>query len=147
MVTGVCDPGWVERTQESCYKFITSYNQKASWARAEASCVSMQSHLASIDSYQELIWMKGYRTRSNALMSGSWIGGYKKDGKWVWTGGNDKPMTVTDWGYGEPSGRSGENCVELYSFEDGRDARDKWYKYNDLYCGVTRSYICEKSFK
>ena len=80
-------------------------------------------------------------------MSGSWIGGYKKDGKWVWTGGNDKPMTVTDWGYGEPSGRSGENCVELYSFEDGRDARDKWYKYNDLYCGVTRSYICEKSFK
>lgn len=144
-----CEDGWVSSplaaSADSCYKFVTT--QMASWAQAEGLCVEMGAHLTVLETVDELIWMKGYRTFLPELNQRSWVGGYKKGGKWVWKGQeSDSEMQFTDWGVGEPNNSGGdENCLNL--FGDHYNKVTRAFKWNDGNCEVKHNFICEKHQK
>ena len=78
----------------------------------------MGGYLATLETAEEIIWMRGYRSFHKNLHGWAWVAGYKKDNKWYWkTPSGNKPMLVTDWGAGEPNGADKENCVILFPQE------------------------------
>ena len=59
----LCDPGWTyDRNGDACYVYVSDYYN---WHNAEANCVNMNGHLASINSFEE----SQFLTRRNALAS------------------------------------------------------------------------------
>lgn len=58
----------------------------------------MGGYLANLETLDEIHWMRGYRLYHPTLRSYTWIGGYKKNGVWMWTKFNtDIPIQVADW--------------------------------------------------
>lgn len=143
-----CDQGWVKSPFESCYKFVTS--KKANWAQASGFCADMKGHLVTLDSMDEIIWMKGFRSHNPSLRKQRfWIGGYKKDGIWMWKGDlADSPMLVSDWAVGEPNMDGGkQECLQLFGEESSDGTPDShWYRFDDESCGIAREFICEKTY-
>ena len=143
-----CSSGWIDGPDHSCYKFVTG--QKVTWSQAVGLCRDMGGHLTTLDSHKEIMWMKGYRSHYPELRSRAWIGGYKKDGRWMWKGEvTDWPMLLPDWAKGEPNNHNGygleESCVDLMGAEADKSPHDIWYRFNDESCTLTINYICEKS--
>ena len=146
-----CDSGWVARPgSNSCYKFITT--QKVTWSQAQGLCRDMKSRLATLDSKEEMIWMRGYRSFHPSLRDYAWIGGAEVNGKWVWKGDVvDSPILTTDWGAGEPNNKIGEtgepqDCLALFgdSTHDIGQAIDRWFRWDDGRCSYAANFICEK---
>ena len=49
----------------------------------------MWGHLASLDTLDEMYWMKGFRGYHSTLHGEAWIGGRRMNGVWKWVA--DKP--------------------------------------------------------
>lgn len=130
---------------ESCYKFVTS--TKATWKQANAFCMDMDSTLATLGSYDEIFWMKGYRSHHPQLrQSDMWIGGYKKAGVWVWKGEVvDAPILIADWASGQPDNHGdSQGCVRLVGDYSGYPSATWWFRFDDSSCAITRGFICER---
>ena len=70
-----CPNGWVPGPTDNCYKFVMT--PKASWTKAQGLCSDMGGGLATLDSWNELLWIRGYRSYHSAVREVSWVGGYK----------------------------------------------------------------------
>ncbi|KAF6033443.1 hypothetical protein EB796_008249 [Bugula neritina] len=136
-----CPSGWIAGPFTNCYKFVIS--QKVTWRAAQGLCRDMGGTLATLDSKNEIIWMRGYRSYHPSLWGAAWLGGYLKDGVWLWHGRiADSAITNTDWSPGEPNNQDGlEGCVEVYGGDVTLSAQFRW---NDLNCNDLLGYICEK---
>lgn len=108
----------------------------------------MGSHLAILESIDDIVWMKGTRIHHPTLRPEKyWIGGYQNDGKWLWKGDIvDSPVHVTDWSAtpfnpdnaGLPEGAEGsQDCIAQY------DAHNR-FTWDDYYCTRKLNFICEK---
>ena len=125
----------------SCYKFVLA---SKTWAEAETSCKSMEGYLATLETEEEIIWIKGYRSYHKNLHDWAWVGGYKKNNQWYWkTPNGDTQMQVADWGEGEPNGGSLENCLSLFP-QNSQIPAKLWFQFNDGSCNFPTNYICEK---
>lgn len=109
----------------------------------------MNGHLAILESEDEIVWMKGYRIHHPTLRTESyWIGGYQKDGKWLWVGKIvDYPMLVFDWSdrnpdnAGNPEGSPGsQDCVSQY-------AAHVHFAWDDNSCDTILPFICERDMQ
>lgn len=77
-------------------------------------------------------------------MKDLWLGGYKKDGEWIWKGKvEDTPVTLFDWIPTGPNqnGKSGY-CIE--SVGNRIAAISGW---NDTNCKNVNGFICERDMK
>ncbi|XP_055682797.1 perlucin-like protein [Lutzomyia longipalpis] len=106
--------------------------EKLNWADALESCHRHNMTLVSIRTAEE-------NAAITDLLPGRpdvWIGGYKKNGIWLWTG-DGQPMNYTNWSAGEPNSLENDNedCVHLTSWDKG--------KWNDVRCSDRNFYICE----
>lgn len=143
-----CENGWISSplaaSSDSCYKFVTT--QKATWAQAEGLCRDMGGYLAILESIDEIIWMRGFRAYHPQLRERSWVGGYKKEGHWVWKGEvSDSAILHTEWRQGEPNNLAGkEACLELFGT---RDIGTESFQWNDLNCAYRLNFICERHQK
>ena len=145
-IASACDNGWVARPgSNSCYKFVTT--RKATWSQAQGLCRDMDAHLATLESKEEMIWMRGYRSFHPSLRVYAWIGGKEINGKWVWKGDVvDSPILVTDWAAGDPNNgegdwRGAQDCLALYG---DTLAVGTWFRWDDGFCTYPRYFICEK---
>ncbi|KAK2905721.1 CD209 antigen-like protein C [Channa argus] len=125
-----CPAGWTQFSG-SCY--ILS-SRSDSWTNGRSDCQNKRADLVIINSAEEQKFLSGF---SNV---NTWIGLSDRDeeGKWKWVDGT--PLTLTYWNQGEPNNRAaepGEDCAQLQV--------DKGYKWNDLLCGKTVRWICEKA--
>lgn len=146
-----CPGGWISipfHTHVSCYNFVTSPTAK--WSEAQGVCRDMGGHLATLDSLEEIIWIKGYRSHYVYLHKDMWIGGYKKDGKWLWKGDiSDSAIVITDWAKYQPDNWQGnQNCLRLWGSEISEsfhnDPKNIWYRFDDAECDMSMPFICEK---
>ena len=64
LYVAVCPHEWVEGLS-SCYKFVT--NLTLTWQGAQDECEEMGGGLASLETSNELYWIKGYRSSSPIL--------------------------------------------------------------------------------
>lgn len=87
--------------------------------------------------------MRGYRSHHPALREHAFIGGYLKDGTWLWKGElADSPMLYFDWGVGEPSGNG--PCLLLFGDGSKFNPVTQWFKFDDINCDYKAAFICEK---
>jgi len=130
-----CPNGWVKSPLNNCYRFVSS--PKASWKTAQGFCLDEGGTLATMDNADETYWLKGYRLFHANLHFSAWIGGYKKNGQWLWHGRiTDSTIVATDWAPSEPNNANGnEDCIETYG---------SGHVWNDLACHEPRGFICEK---
>lgn len=53
------------------------------WQNAQGLCEEQGGFLATLNTLEEIIWIRGYRSYHTVLQGDSWIGGKLKDGKWI----------------------------------------------------------------
>ena len=115
----------------------------------------MGGHLATFETLQEIIWVKGYRVHNKELHAGPvhgtmWIGGREINNKWYWEKESyDDLIEVTDCTPGEPDndGANGvpEDCIGLFGQDPAIDF-SKWFHWNDAPCELLTGYNCEKNY-
>jgi len=71
-----------------------------------------------------------------------WLGGTKESGSWIWQNKGDEVQWF-DWGEGEPTNHSDENCLTYMLYEDDFSFED--FKWNDWKCDSLAYFICEKT--
>ena len=101
----------------------------------------MLADLATLETEEEIIWIKGYRSYHNQVQSFAWIGGYKVDDSWYWKGDKvDTPITTADWAPGHPDDVKNNTCLGLF-----HETQSGAFEFGDNDCDFAAGYICEKS--
>ena len=113
----------------------------------------MGGHLATFETLEEIIWVKGYRIYNKTLHGGKlygqmWIGGRKINSSWYWRREfHNDLINATDWASGEPNDADmyskPEDCISLYGKKSGVNST-QWFHWNDAPCHISLGYICEK---
>ncbi|XP_071094946.1 perlucin-like [Haliotis cracherodii] len=125
-------PGGFHKHGRSCYWFS---NIKGNFAEARSICHALDSELATITSYAENAFIRGYATQRGKAeryyLGGTDLG---LEGHWKWMG--NKPFIYTNWAPGEPSNSlNNEHCLEVL--------RKLGYHWNDEKCDTSGNFICE----
>ena len=141
---GGCGSGWVKSGMDGCYKFVTQ--DKKTWTEARGMCQDMGGDLVSLETMDEIYWIRGYRSYHSALRpEWLWLGGYRVDNKWMWKGKlADTPIGITDWAGTEPQDIPAENCLAMFGDEKEWPATH-WFRWLNIACDYKYGYICEKS--
>ncbi|CAB3397068.1 unnamed protein product [Caenorhabditis bovis] len=136
-----CDQGWTYfQPTDFCYHVY----HLAMWDDAEAACVLLGGHLASIHSEIENTFVNNLAAcgikegKTNEL---AWIGMHKVGQDWVWTDGTRSDYF--NWAPKQPDNPGKENCVETAPDV----SHDKWYEnWNNEPCNtIMRAYVCKKA--
>jgi hypothetical protein len=100
---------------------FTFFSDALSWTAAEAHCVSLGGHLASIHSPSE-----NTAVHDLCMPHACWIGFNDKDQEtaWVWSDGSTAdfrsfPGGVAPWNPGEPNGQGDEQTDGAYIYPTG----------------------------
>jgi len=145
--TFACPVNWVVGPNENCYKFV--YNPKANFNGAQAKCEEEGANLVSLDSIEEIYWMRGHRSLNfDQGEQDIWIGGKQSTGgRFYWMGSNGarSRIRLSDWSpNGEPNGGVGDFCITALNDRQDRPVAWHW-KWNDNPCTQSKAYICEKA--
>ncbi|XP_063953416.1 macrophage mannose receptor 1-like isoform X1 [Lytechinus pictus] len=132
---GSCEAGWT-LNRDHCYKVV---NNAAYFDDAEANCVSMGSHLTSVNDQEEQSFLS---MRASMAERNLYIGFHdlNSENNFEWTDGS--PVTFTNWGPNQPNDWSddGQDCTFLKWEEDVEGIWD------DVNCDKTRTaYVCKKA--
>ena len=130
-----------------------------SFSAAEAHCVSLGGHLATIGSAAIAAYVDAHFVRAGGGCNPTWIGfsDRAREGTWTWLGGSS--TTFTDWWGSEPNdmgGGTGEDCASLgvdclYGFDgvgtgwvdSGCEPGDYEYSARASVCQITSEDVNE----
>ncbi|XP_070574727.1 cubilin-like [Ptychodera flava] len=151
----ICPRGWIQ-FKENCYEIV---HDEKTWSEAVEACELERTHLASIHTLQEQLFLNSQILSSAGHINGAyWIGGHDKlyEAEYMW---QDRSIfNFTDWFPGwrsydtfgkQPSddGFSEEDCVELRQVfhypSKGQGSADRLY-WNDRHCQARNGYICKQ---
>uniref|UniRef100_A0A0B7B8E9 C-type lectin domain-containing protein n=1 Tax=Arion vulgaris TaxID=1028688 RepID=A0A0B7B8E9_9EUPU len=130
---GGCPAGWRE-FKGYCYSFN---REPLPWASAYAFCNSIGARLAEIDGAERDQWLIAQLDQLN--FSQTFVGLTRRIRlvEWLWEPSLRNTAKYSNWNPGEPNNYGlNEECLEIKF-----SARKGW---NDIYCGESRPYICEK---
>uniref|UniRef100_A0A3Q0T3Q4 C-type lectin domain-containing protein n=1 Tax=Amphilophus citrinellus TaxID=61819 RepID=A0A3Q0T3Q4_AMPCI len=127
-----CPAGW-KMFSCSCYLLSQSSD---SWDAGRNKCRERGADLAVIDSAEEQDFLATFTQRP------TWIGltDTQEEGKWKWVDGT--PLTLKYWAPHQPDNGGGdpkwgeEDCAQIRTLENTL--------WNDLSCGSSLSWVCEK---
>ena len=129
-----CPSGWVAN-ENSCYLF--SNGRAVDFYEAAVYCQLHGSHLVTVETNKENIFLKDYLGRLNH--QDYWMGLTDEmvEGVWRWLS-SGAVASFTDWQHGEPNGlHGGEDCAHFKSNRDNR--------WNDEPCTYKHYPLCERS--
>ncbi|XP_023806801.1 C-type lectin domain family 17, member A-like isoform X1 [Oryzias latipes] len=126
-----CPAGWI-RFGSSCYFFSV---ESKSWDEARKSCKARQADLVVINTNDEKTFLVAFRDKP------VWIGLTDKaeEGTWKWVDGS--PLNLKFWGKNQPDSDGGG---KIHGEEDCAEIRETLGYWNDLACGTSLRWICEK---
>jgi pulmonary surfactant-associated protein D len=108
-----------------------AFEQSATWADAEALCVGLGGHLATIvDAQANLIVGQA---ANDVSCTWTWMGLTDVGSEGVWTWSSGPTATFFDWWTNEPNGGTNENCAVIHG------SLQQW---GDAPCDGTRPYVC-----
>ncbi|XP_078509402.1 C-type lectin mannose-binding isoform-like [Lissotriton helveticus] len=114
---GSCDYGWVHY-KNACYK---RFNDIVSWPEAESTCLSQNSHLASIHSEEEndFVFILMGKPVDPFNKSAYWLGVHDtfKEGEYIHSDGSK--MTMLPFGKGQPDNSGNEDFIGSWYVENG----------------------------
>lgn len=130
-----CPTGWTQ-FGNSCYLISTL---SKSWRKAQAFCQGLNGDLVKIDSAKELQFLFNLvRKKAPTVNRAVWIAlnWNSTANDFYWT--DHTPLIYKNWASGEPNGRAGEPCGEMYT------STSYW---NDIGCDLHISgtgIVCKK---
>ncbi|XP_045204027.2 perlucin-like protein isoform X3 [Mercenaria mercenaria] len=128
-----CAKGWV-CSETSCYHFT---EEKVTFTEALRKCREIRAELVEVNDEEEFQFLKSQGDHKH-LPSDFWIAltDSFEEGKWVWMN-TWNTASFKKWAPGQPddAGHS-EDCVHMCSGNS--------FKWNDIPCGTTRQFVCEK---
>ena len=78
--------------------------QRLNWSQSEAACEQKGGYLATLESMEEILWVKRYKAARHTLRSQMYLGGKKIDNLWYWVRGNESERIQNFyWGQFAPS--------------------------------------------
>ncbi|KAK0390341.1 hypothetical protein QR680_019308 [Steinernema hermaphroditum] len=122
---------------EHLYLYNTN---EVSWLGAEAYCVSMGGHLASINSASEADTIA--RIVNAHIGNAAWIGGRRVESSPTFSWSDGTAWNFTNWDDGKPGGLSRFDCVEVLV---GSDPSNKFSAWGNFYCDFLQPSVCRKS--
>ncbi|XP_062287777.1 CD209 antigen-like protein E isoform X1 [Scomber scombrus] len=130
-----CPAGW---KLFSCSCYLLS-SESGSWSTGRQDCREKGADLGVIDSLEKQEFFSTFNEEA------TWIGLTDRDteGTWKWIDGT--PLTLSYWGTDQPDNGGGdpqwgeEDCVHIRA---GTQTVENW---NDLSCGASLQWICEKN--
>uniref|UniRef100_A0AAY5KVN8 C-type lectin domain-containing protein n=1 Tax=Esox lucius TaxID=8010 RepID=A0AAY5KVN8_ESOLU len=124
---------WQERWSYFGSSLYFLSTEQKTWYESRQDCQRRNADLVIINSEEEQIFLFGLKLRS-------WIGLTDKDEQGTWKWVNGTVLTKGYWHSGQPDNfQNQEDCAEIYYGED--NPVETW---NDLSCGATLNWICEK---
>jgi hypothetical protein len=132
----------VDQSTGHCYIRVAP---SLSWNDAQASCVTLGAHLATVESLNEEIVVA---TLNDNTIADVWMGATDAavEGDWRWLDGVDFPPSPSPnassfqkWNTGEPNNNStgpGEDCAVFRLTTNG--------VWDDRNCATTLSSVCER---
>ncbi|XP_055954388.1 perlucin [Patella vulgata] len=126
-------PNGYHQHEQSCYAIVTFI---ANWNDAETMCQAAGSHLASVETDAERLYLNQYIN----FLHGSkyryyWIGSFDFiDGTYMWVG-TQNTLGQIPWYPGEPSKRPGEHCLMM--------VQDNHSLFGDFECNTEQAFVCE----
>ena len=124
-----CDTHW--NTEGEPYLFCVDFSWD--WEEAQKGCQSVGYHLLTIDDEPENSWVVGLIRGKGELEY--WTGYNDRDHEGVWEWEDGSSSTYENWAEDQPNNSWGQDCMELYVWED-----DTW---NDGECRDNQQFICE----
>ncbi len=133
--TGVLDPG-----TGHCYFRVKT--PSLTWANAQASCMVLSAHLATVTSTTE---QNLVASLNDGTVAEAWMGAHDEavEGDWRWIDNVDFPPSPSPnassfqrWGSGEPNNLNNEDCLLIKLTSSGN--------WDDRRCDQTLSSICER---
>ena len=109
-----CPDLWI-RGGRSCYSWIKSWSMNLQWSKAKEICEARGSHLLSIDSLDEKLWLDAvFAVESFSI----WTSGNDIDveGKFTWHGGSSIDNKILTWQkapFSSYSLRYSDDCIEF----------------------------------
>ncbi|VDI71545.1 Hypothetical predicted protein [Mytilus galloprovincialis] len=143
---GASTPGWAywthgwQKFEDSCY--LIKYT-KENWYGAKFYCKdNLDAYLAEIKTAGENNFLMSILPKPTIDDTDLevWLGANTLNAKrrYIWkTSLTD--FDFTDWGPGEPNGRSYEHCLSTHMYNDGK------LHWNDRECLTKHFFVCEKS--
>ena len=128
--TASCPEFW-DSYEAGCYKYVSSL---LTWADAELHCQTMDAHLVSIHSINEMNFIVTMIENRDPTKGAHWIGfnDEHKEDSWMWSDGSRNDFTA--WSPREPNNSdNNEDCAHV-SFWDGM---------GDGRCSVLSSSVCK----
>ena len=107
-----CPTGWTQ-FGNSCYLISTL---SKSWRKAQAFCQGLNGDLVKIDSAKELQFLFNLvRKKAPTVNRAVWIAlnWNSTANDFYWT--DHTPLIYKNWASGEPNGKAGEPCGEMYT--------------------------------
>lgn len=108
------------------------------WAKVKALCESIDAYLVEIESLEENKWILVNIVHQHFISGKVWIGGSDQinEKDLIWSNSGNK-ITFNQWSPHEPNDfKDNEDCIEMYA------SNGKW---NDMSCGSTNPFVCEKN--
>ncbi|ELU15880.1 hypothetical protein CAPTEDRAFT_79334, partial [Capitella teleta] len=115
----------------SCYSFETS--NPTTWQEAKQACLEKGGRLVVMETDEEFDFIAEILRGNEDVWTGA--NDIAEEGNWIWEGSDHQFEDLNRWGRGEPSGRTIENCGEMY--------KDIDFALNDIRCNAVNDYICE----
>ncbi|XP_030609440.1 type-2 ice-structuring protein-like [Archocentrus centrarchus] len=129
-----CDDGWIQFNGR-CFYYVA---EPMTWDKAEANCVSLGGHLASVHNFMEYCRLERLILSISHEEKETWLGGTdaQKEGHWIWSDGTT--FQYTNWCPREPNNKGGhQHCLEI-NYSDGKC-------WDDVGCNVKRPSVCAKN--
>lgn len=138
-----CPYGWVRglTTSTSCYKILTYQVQ---WHEALTRCEKIGGYLINLETVEEMVWLRGYRTMHYTPVWNFWVGGALTDSGWMWIeqSGSQIPITDDNWSSGQPDNKLGnQTCLALFGYKKTSIVR--FMEFDDEDCNKQYRFICE----
>ena len=127
---GPCPDFWYTY-ETDCYRYVTS---KLTWAQAELYCQSLDAHLVSIHTPEEVHFISKLLFNFDPTTGFHWMGlsDGREEGTWLWSDGSDN--NFDSWYRGQPDNLGGaEHC-----------ARMKYQGWIDDACTLVASSVCKR---
>ncbi|CAG7830195.1 unnamed protein product [Allacma fusca] len=108
--------------------YILESSEPMVWGDAVKACEKQKLRLAALETERENSFVSNYLIAKffvpeNPSAGPIWLGGSKKDGKWVWLGIN-KPLSYKNWAENQPSQDPGYECLQALPI--GENKQIKW---------------------
>ncbi|XP_030608954.1 ladderlectin-like isoform X2 [Archocentrus centrarchus] len=129
-----CDDGWTQFNGRYFYYVA----EPMTWDKAEANCVSLGGHLASVHNAMEYCRLQRLILSATHEEKETWIGGCdaQEESHWIWSDGTI--FHFNNWCPGEPNNQgSYQHCLQMnYGVEKC---------FDDFECHGQRPSVCAKN--